>query len=123
MSYTIDYLEDKKIVQINIQGIVNFRIVQQYSIDAIKLGHDYNCKYYLIDHSKTTPEAGVYKIHTDGDALQRFGFKISDKIAIVISSDNKDAHLFETKDPNIKWSNFKYFNTGEEAVNWLLEEK
>ena len=123
MSYTINYLEDKKIVQVKIQGRVNFGIVQEYSIDTVKVGHDYNCKNYLIDHSNTTREAGVYKIHTDGDALHRFGFKITDKIAIVISDDKKDSHLFEVKDANIKWSNFKYFNDDAKAFQWLEEDR
>ena len=37
MTYTINYLEDKKIVQVNIQGRVNFRIAQQYSIEEKNL--------------------------------------------------------------------------------------
>jgi hypothetical protein len=123
MSYTINYLEDKKIVQIGIQGRVNFKIAQQYSIDAIKLAQEYNCKKFLINHSKTLLEAGIYKIHTDGDALEQFGFDISDKIAIVISSGKKDSHFSETTDSNVKWSNFKYFNNIEKAVSWLLEEE
>jgi len=123
MSYTINYLEDKKIVQVKIEGKVNFRIVQQYSIDAVKLAHEYNCNNFLFDHSNTTLEAGKYKIHTDGDALQRFGFKINNKIAIVISADKKDSDLFEEKDANIKWSNFKYFNDNAKAFHWLEETK
>lgn len=123
MSYKINYLEDKKIVQIGIQGRVNFKIAQQYSIDAIKLAQEYSCKKFLINHSKTLLEAGIFKIHTDGDALEQFGFDISDKIAIVISSGKKDSHLFETTDSNVKWSNFKYFNNIEKAVSWLLEEE
>ncbi len=63
--------------------------------------------------TKTLLEAGIYKIHTDGDALEQFGFKSSDKIAIVISSDQSDSQFFETTDSNVKWSNFKYFNTIE----------
>jgi len=46
MTYTINYLEDKKIVQVNIQGKVNFRIAQQYSLEAKKLAHEYNCKNF-----------------------------------------------------------------------------
>lgn len=123
MSYKIDYLEDKKIVQVKIQGRVNFRIVQQYSIEAIKLARQYNCKNFLINHSKTLLEASIYKIHTDGDALEQFGFNSGDKIAIVISSGKKDSHFFETTDSNVKWSNFKYFNTIEKAVRWLEEDE
>jgi hypothetical protein len=120
MSYTINYPKDKKIVQVKIQGRVNFRMVKQYSIEAIKLAREYNCKKFLIDHTKTLLEAGIYKIHTDGDALEQFGFKSSDKIAIVISSDQNDSHFFEKTDSNVKWSNFKYFNTIEKAVRWLV---
>jgi hypothetical protein len=123
MSYTINYLKDKKIVQVKIQGRVNFRVVQQYSIEAIKLAHEYNCKKFLFNHIKTSLEAGIYKIHTDGDALEQFGFKSSDKIAIVISSDQSDSHFFETTDSNVKWSNFKYFNTIEKVVRWLVGDE
>jgi hypothetical protein len=123
MSYTINYLEDKNIVQVKIQGKVNFRIVQHYSIDAVKLAHDNNCNNFLFDHSKTKLESGVYKIHADGDALQRFGFKITDKIAIVISVDKNDAHLSEVKDANIKWSNFRSFNDEAKAFHWLEENR
>ncbi len=119
MSYTINYLKDKKIVQVEIQGKVNFRIVKQYSTEAINIAHEYNCKKFLINHTKTLLEAGIYKIHTDGDALEQFGFKSSDKIAIVISSDQNDSHFFEETNSNVKWSNFKYFNTIEKAIRWL----
>ena len=123
MSYTINYLKDKKIVQVEIQGKVNFRIAKQYSIEAIKIAHEYNCKKFLIDHTKTLPEAGIYKIHTDGDALEQFGFLRGDKIAVVISSDKNDSHFPETTDSNVKWSNFKYFYTVEKAVNWLIADE
>ena len=93
MEYTIDYLEGKKIVLVKVKGRVNFQIVQQYSIEAIKRAREYNCKKYLIDHSKTSLEAKIYKLHTDGDALQKFGFKTTDKIAIVIKR-AKDAKRF-----------------------------
>ena len=87
MEYTIEYLEDKKIVQVKVKGRVNFQIAQQYSMEARKLAHEYNCKKYLINHSKTSLEANIYKIHTDGDALEKFGFKNTEKVAIVISRD------------------------------------
>jgi hypothetical protein len=123
MSYTINYLKDKKIVQVEIQGRVNFSLAKQYSVEAIKLAHEYNCKKFLIDHTKTSMEAGIYKIHTDGDALEHFGFISSDKIAIVISSDKKDNHFSEITDSNVKWSNFKYFNTMGKAVSWLIRDE
>ena len=119
MEYSIDYLEDKNIVQVKVKGRVNFQIAQQYSIEAKKLAHEYNCRKFLINHTKTLLEANIYKIHTDGDALERFGFKSTDKIAVVISREQDDLRFSETTDANVKWSNFKYFDSAKEAVRWL----
>jgi hypothetical protein len=119
MEYSIDYLEDKNIVQVKVKGRVNFQIAQQYSIEAKKLAHEYNCRKFLINHTKTLLEANIYKIHTDGDALEQFGFKSTDKIAVVISREQDDLRFSETTDANVKWSNFKYFDSAKEAVRWL----
>jgi hypothetical protein len=122
MEYTVEYLEDKKIVQVKIKGRVNFQIAQQYSMEARKLAHEYDCKKYLINHSKTSLEANIYKIHTDGDALEKFGFKRTDKVAIVISRGRDDLRFSEATDANVKWSNFKYFGDAKEAIRWLAAE-
>ena len=119
MEYTVEYLEVKKIVQVKVIGRVNFQIAEQYSNEARKLAHEYDCIKYLINHSKTSLEANIYKIHTDGDALEQFGFTSTDKIAIVISRDRDDLRFSEATDANVKWSNFKYFDSVKEAVSWL----
>jgi len=123
MEYSIDYLEDKNIIQVKVKGRVNFQIAQQYSIEAKKLAREYNCRKFLINHTKTLLEANIYKIHTDGDALERFGFKSTDKIAVVISRDQDDLRFSEATDANVKWSNFKYFGTAKEAVRWLAADE
>ncbi len=123
MEYTIDYLEDIKTVQVMVNGRVNFKLVQQYSIEAIKLAREYNCKKYLINHLKTLSEEGIYKLHADGDALEKFGFKITDKIAIVISRSKDDHYFKESTDSNAKWSNFKYFHSAKDALRWLVADE
>jgi len=119
MEYTVEYLEVKEIVQVKVKGRVNFQIAEQYSMEARKLAQEYDCKKYLINHSNTSLEANIYKIHTDGDALEKFGFKSTDKIAIVISRDRDDLRFSEATDANVKWSNFKYFGDAKEALSWL----
>jgi len=123
MEYTVEYLEDEKIVQVKVKGRVNFQIAEQYSMEARKLAHEYNCKKYLINHSKTSLEANIYKIHTDGDALEKFGFKHTDKVAIVISRDRDDLRFSEATDANVNWSNFKYFDSAKDALNWLVADE
>jgi hypothetical protein len=119
MEYTIEYLEDKKIIRVKVKGRVNYQLAQQYSMEARKLAREHNCKKYLINHSKTSLEANIYKIHTDGDALENFGFKSTEKVAIVISRNRDDLRFSEATDANVKWSNFKYFGDVKEAVRWL----
>ena len=96
MEYKVDYLEDKKIVQVKVKGRVNYQIVQQYSIEAVKLARENNCRKFLINHSKTLLEDGIYKIHTDGDALEKFGFKIQ--------------RIHGNVPPRLSWK-FKIFST------------
>jgi len=123
MKYSIDYLEDKKIVQVVIKGRVNFKLAQQYSTEAIKLAREYNCKKYLVNHLKTLSEEGIYKLHTDGDALEKFGFKTSDKIAIVVTRGKDGHHFNEATDTNAKWCDFKYFDSVKDAILWLSEDE
>ena len=123
MEYTIEYLEDKKIVQVKVKGRVNYQLAGQYSMEARKLASEYKCKKYLINHSKTSLEANIYKIHTDGDALEKFGFNSAEKVAIIISRVRDDLRFSEATDANVKWSNFKYFGDTKEAVRWLTADE
>ncbi len=34
MEYTVEYLEDKKIVQVKVKGRVNYQLAEQYSREA-----------------------------------------------------------------------------------------
>jgi hypothetical protein len=51
--------------------------------------------------------------------MEKFGFKNTEKVAIVISHTRDDLRFSEATDANIKWSNFKYFDSVKEAVRWL----
>lgn len=123
MEYLINHDEDKNIISIKVKGKLNFKQAEKYSIEAIKLARQYQCHKYLINHLETKLEdAGLYKLHTDGAALEKFGFKDTDKIAIIISRIKDDRLFFEKIEHNAKWSNFKYFGTAEEAIVWLDTE-
>ena len=120
MSYIIEYEQDKKFVNIKVEGKLNFKLAEKYSVEALKLAHKNNCHKFLINHTETELEdSGIYKLHTDGAALEKFGFKPRDKIAILISGIKDDRLFFEKAEPDANWSNFKYFGILEEALNWL----
>jgi hypothetical protein len=119
MDYKVSFLPTKGIVKIKNEGRLSFHKVRKYSVEATKLGHLNRCNKYLIDHSDTDLEHGIYKLHTDGGALQQFGFKNNDRIAIVISR-KKDGHYFdERKAQEAKWCSKKYFSDINKAIAWL----
>jgi hypothetical protein len=121
MGYKIEYTANNEIVKIIIDGRVNFNTARKYSKEAIEFSLDYNCVKFLFDHSKTKLTEGIRRIYTDGDILEQFGFQPKDKIAILIECEKDDPLLRETNSINAKWSNFRYFNSGKKALEWLIE--
>ncbi len=120
MEYIIDYNPDTNLISIKLKGRLSFKQAEKYSVEAVKLARQNSCHKFLINHSETKLEgAGIYKLHTDGAALEKFGFKELDKIAIVVSRIKDDRLFFGKIEHDAKWSNFKYFGTVEEALNWL----
>ena len=122
MKYTVDYIADKKIVDIKMKGRLNFQIAEEYSKEAIKLARQNDCTKFLIDHTGTTMQGGINKIHASGEELQQFGFKNTDRIAVVITNLGDDSNLLEPVNQNSRWSVLKYFYTDntQEAFDWLL---
>ena len=123
MSYLIEYEQDKKYVNIKVEGKLNFKLAEKYSLEALKLAHQNVCHKFLLNHTATKPEySGIYKLHTDGAALEKFGFKSIDKIAITISRVTDDRLFNEKAEQDAKWCNFKYFESVEEALHWLCSD-
>ena len=123
MSYNLIYLDDSSIVKVAVTGRLNFGMVQQYLKEALKLAHENNCTKYLLDHTETLRETDAFKLHTDGDTLEKFGFKSNDKMAVVISDDPSEDQSLQTEKSNVKWSNTKYFKSVDGAMKWLQEEE
>ena len=122
MEYTVNYNHSKKIVVIKNEGRLNFQKASQYSIEAIKLAHLNNCNRYLIDHTDTRLEHGLYKLHTDGAALENFGFKSTDCVAIMLLN-SSEGHSLNNKIVNAaRWCRVKYFNVPKEAEKWLSQK-
>jgi len=120
MGYVIDYNTDKKYISIKVKGQLNFKMVEQYSVEATKLAHKKICHKYLIDHTETKLDEGIYKLHTDGGALEKFGFQSNDRIGIVIVRAKDSSHFFDKKVFDVNWSNFKYFDTVDKAIKWIV---
>jgi hypothetical protein len=121
MKYTVDYLPDKNIVGIKLKGRLNYQIVEEYSKEAIKLARKNNCNKFIIDHRETSAKGSTLNIHTNEDELQQFGFKDTDRIAILIKENKKNSSLQEDIIKNNSWCIIKYFynKNSSDAIAWL----
>ncbi len=123
MEYKLEFLSGKGIVSVKNEGRLNFQKARQYSVEATKLAHLNSCNKYLIDHTSTKSERGIYKLHADGAALERFGFKSTDRIAIVMTSKREENSFIKNKSQEARWCSVKYFNDIKKAVSWLVRDE
>lgn len=122
MEYVIDYLPDLDIVKIRVEGRINFHKVELYSKSAVKLARQNNCLRFLIDHSNTVLNKDSKQMHLSGDELQQFGFKNTDRIAIILRNPDEKFRFLSFPNGNIGWSELKIFseNDYEDSLQWLV---
>lgn len=121
MEYTVDFLPDKNIVHIRVKGRLNFQLAQRYSKEAIKIARLNKCRCFILDHTETLLKDDVNKLHSSGEELQQFGFKNTDKIAIIVPQKSKNSIHYEALNENSRMSILKYFFSGDfsTANKWL----
>lgn len=122
MKYSLNYIENKGIVEVKMTDRINYQAAEEFSREALKLAKDNNCSKFLIDHTNTIIHGSSTNFHATGDDLQQFGFTNSHKIAFVIKDLNNNSRLQNVKEGNATWSLYKYFNNDEfeKAIDWLL---
>lgn len=125
MEYLVDYSHDMKYVVIINKGRLNYSKAEQYSKEAIKLARRIDCNKFMIDQRETILNDGVNNLHIYGGELQQFGFRDSDRIAIILSNINMSIGKPEIMGNNSRWSEIRYYDSDkyDEAVNWLAENK
>lgn len=123
MNYEVNYIADKKIVNVKMNGRMSFKIAEQYSKEALKLARQNDCTKFLLDHTETIMQGGSNQIHASGEELQQFGFKNTDRIAVLIANYGDDSDLLDPVNQNSRWSTLKYFYSDgiENAFGWLAE--
>ena len=123
MKYIVEFLPDKGVVNVNIQGRINFQIVEEYSKEAIKLARKNDCKKFLLNLKEITLRKEMINLHTTGDELQQFGYKNTDRVAILIGNRASVRNFQDHGNINSSWSSIKYFfsDNVQDAFDWLIE--
>jgi hypothetical protein len=123
MGYVTEYQSDNEIVVVKVEGILNFDIVRQYSTESTKLARLNKCEKFLIEHTGEDQKSESYHIHADRSELEQFGFTKTDMIAIVIPLSKQDHLARESAVYDEGMNNVKYFESVEEATQWLNDNK
>lgn len=123
MKYTVEYSPEKEVVTLNIQGRLNFQVVEQYSKEAVKLARMNDCKKFLLNLKDITLRKEMINLHTTGDELQQFGYKNTDRVAILIGNRASVRNFQDHGNINSSWSKIKYFYSDHiiDAFEWLKE--
>ena len=88
MKYSVEYLPDKEIVSVKINGRLNYKFAEQYSKEAVRLANINDCDKFLFNHTETILNGDGMNLHATGDELQQFGFKNNDRVAIIYGKDS-----------------------------------
>lgn len=125
INYSIEYLVEEKIICISVIGRMDFHSAEKYSKKALTLAQKNNCSKFIFDHRFTLFLGSIINFHTSEDELLQFGFKSSDKIAIVLQDQRDGSKIKEETKRNKSWSVLKYFygKDKSEAINWLSLNK
>ncbi len=123
MKYTVEYSPEKEVITLNIQGRLNFQFVEQYSKEAVKLARINDCKKFLLNLKDITLRKEMINLHTTGDELQQFGYKNTDRVAILIGNRASVRNFQDLGNINSNWSTIKYFFSDHiiDAFEWLNE--
>ena len=123
MKFMVDFLPERGVISVNIQGRLNYQVVEQYSKEAVKLARINKCSKFLLNHKEITLRKEMINLHTTGDELQQFGYKNTDRVAILIGNKASVKNFQDLRNINSSWSSIKYFfseNT-QDAFDWLME--
>ena len=123
MKYNVEFSPDKGVVSVIIQGRLNFQVVEEYSKEAVKLARINDCKKFLLNHKEITLRKEMINLHTTGDELQQFGYKNTDRVAIIIGNRSSVRNFQDHGNINSSWSSIKYFYSEnmQDAFDWLME--
>lgn len=123
MKYTVEYSPENEVVTLNIHGRLNFQIVEQYSKEAVKLARINDSKKFLLNLKEITLRKEMINLHTTGDELQQFGYKNTDRVAILIGNRASVRNFQDHGNINSSWSTIKYFFSDHivDAYEWLKE--
>jgi hypothetical protein len=124
MPYTIQFLEDKRIVIIENIGKISSEEFEKQSVEALELGRNNNTSLFLADSTQIAGRTTPLELLDFPDMYERIGAPKTTKLAIVLPENSigqENIKFLETVCLNRGWQ-VKIFETKDLAIDWLIKK-
>lgn len=106
-------------VIVNAEGSKNVNDTVKFVKESTEAAQRHRFNKYLFDLSKAEDKYSVLDIYENLNMVSEYGFKKNDRVALVGNDTFTEFKFAEDVSYNNGWIKFKYFNTIQDAKNWL----
>lgn len=122
MGWTVDYLEDRRVVRVVAEGEADRPHLRDLTRDAVAAGYRHRCDRFLIDHRRTRLALGTAEIFDMPKRGEDAGFGPGLRIAILIGLDSPsraDFEFYAIQCGNLGIHFLRLFFDEASALDWL----
>jgi hypothetical protein len=125
MPNSVVYDSEKRIIVIELQGLIDKPLIKQLASHVAGYSREHNCFLVLNDAREATLNLSTVEIYdlpkTIMEILAATGIEVRKfKRALVVSNDVDDFTFFETVSRN-RGHNVMLFRSIDQAISWLLK--
>ncbi len=122
MEWTIEYLEDKKILYIKLSGNLLFEKITEMCTEGLSEAHKHGTYNVLLDQTLITSPLRTLDIYKLPGLIEKAGVTRQFKIAILYSKYPEDFYFYETVSENQGFT-VRLFTAKDKdrAIEWLAE--
>jgi hypothetical protein len=121
MPYQITSIEKDGLVVIKVTEFMNSEVAEQISKEIKSTENSKGLNKYLFDMRESQSKEALPNIYKFVSDLEKFGFRRSEKIALLYESDEMHHKFAESVAVNIGFQ-VKAFRSEKEALDWLRNE-
>lgn len=118
----IEYVEDENFVYLKTNGDYTARHVEKFLAQVTEFAKEKNCFRIILDHRNCKFSAEVFEIHRITKHLDKYGFDIKFKGAVVYDQDRFNYTFANTVTKHWSMGILKFFDDFNNAKSWLLNE-
>lgn len=123
MKWTIEYLEEEKVVFIETSGVIDWDEHEQMCREAYRVAQEHGAHKYLADYRKLEEALPVLQINDLPRMLREIGLRGEDKVAVVYHPKLENKFKFFRSVSKYALFNIELFTDKDKAMKWLKPGK